>query len=150
MPKKRKKLLWNLLLAFLIFYLMIRLIYVKYYKIDFSTFHTIHFVAAATSPDKEHFVGVTVYKTDTDADVAYICARLTDLNAEHHVPDSKIIYWDKVLAAEIESFNPVSDGDGLYYSTEVDWVDTENFKIHGKIINIYKTWDYRRNFDKLR
>lgn len=120
------------------------IIYKKYYEINYNDYHSIHFVAAADSPDKEHAIGVTAYKTDVDADVVYICMVLYNIKTDSHSQGGKIILWDKVPAADVHSFT--QEADGLKYSIYAEWISNENILVNGRIVNIDKGFDYRRDF----
>lgn len=56
--------------------------------------------------------------------------------------DEKIILWDKVQASEIEL--PGQEPNILKYSVHVEWVNSERVLINGRIVDIDKGYDYRR------
>lgn len=141
MLKKRSIILLALILVLVLY--LIGAIYKKYYKIEFDDYHSIQFVAAADSPDKTHSVGVTAYKKDVDADAVYLCMVLYNAKPNNHLQNGKIILWDKVPASEIELLR--QEPDVLKYSLNVEWINAENIMINGRIVNIDKGYDYRRD-----
>lgn len=141
MKKKRNVIL--LVLIVLLVVCSVNAVYEKYYKINFGDYHSIHFVAAADSPDKKHSVGVTAYKKDVDADEVYLSVVLYNNETDNYLQDGKIILWDKVQASEIELLR--QEPDVLKYSVQVEWINPESILINERIVDINKVYDYRRD-----
>lgn len=115
-------------------------IYDKYYKIDFTQFHSVSFVAAADSPDKNHAVGVTVYQIAPDDSVAYIRGVVYDLTDPQK--REKTILWSKVDSNTIKISN--TELTPPKYSVTAVWLDNHTIVINDHSLDINKTYDYRR------
>ncbi len=139
---KKKKIIVLAFLLLLVSY-TIQMIYKKYYMIRFEDFHVAYLASYADSPDGEHAVSATTYKTEMQAEEVYICIVLYTQKEDESLPDSKIIIWDKVPAIEIET--SAQSRDRPDHSVYVKWVDNKTIMVNGRVFDINKRYDYRRN-----
>lgn len=146
MSKKRVAILLVVVLLLVLY--SADLIYENYYKIDYGTYHSIHLIASADSPDKKHAIGVTAYKEAFEADEVYLHVLLYDIKADgQQERGGKTIMWDKVQASDVEApeRTPGALPGAINYSVYAEWITPESILVNGRIVDINKGYDYRRH-----
>nr|WP_319489852.1 hypothetical protein [uncultured Caproiciproducens sp.] len=120
-------------------------IYNTYYMIDISPFKYVFLSRSIESPDKKHSVGVYIYKTTEDSDIAYIMGTVGMwAKGKGYTEDSKTIFWQKISSNSIKEkpINGITLGNWI----DVTWLDEENVNINGISVNINRRYDYRRDW----
>ena len=91
------------------------------------------------APDNKHTVIVDICKEDKSSNVSYIKGDLAvSKDRVYHV--LKTIYWQKVASREVSNG---LDGDDYWEMCDVEWIDNQHIQINGRVIDIYKGYDYR-------
>lgn len=91
------------------------------------------------SPDNKHTVIVDICKEDKSSNESYIKGELVvSKDRVYHV--LKTIYWEKVASSEVSNG---LDGDDYRETCDVEWIDNQHIRINGRVIDIYKGYDYR-------
>ena len=91
------------------------------------------------APDNKHTVIVDVCKEDKSSNVSYIKGDLAvSKDRVYHV--LKTIYWQKVASREVSNG---LDGDEYWETCDVEWIDNQHIQINGRVVDIYKGYDYR-------
>ena len=91
------------------------------------------------SPDNKHTVIVDICKEDKSSNESYIKGELVvSKDRVYHV--LKTIYWEKVASSEVSNG---LDGDDYWETCDVEWIDNQHIRINGRVIDIYKGYDYR-------
>ena len=91
------------------------------------------------APDNKHTVIVDICKEDKSSNVSYIKGDLAvSKDRVYHV--LKTIYWQKVASREVSNG---LDGDEYWETCDVEWIDNQHIQINGRVIDIYKGYDYR-------
>ncbi|MEY8676305.1 DUF5412 family protein [Thomasclavelia cocleata] len=91
------------------------------------------------SPDNKHTVIVYICKEDKSSNESYIKGELVvSKDRVYHV--LKTIYWEKVASSEVSNG---LDGDDYWETCDVEWIDNQHIRINGRVIDIYKGYDYR-------
>ena len=89
--------------------------------------------------DNKHTVIVDICKEDKSSNVSYIKGDLAvSKDRVYHV--LKTIYWQKVASREVSNG---LDGDDYWEMCDVEWIDNQHIQINGRVIDIYKGYDYR-------
>ncbi len=118
-------------------------IYNYYYKIDITSFAYSFTSRIVESPDKEHSILVSIYKTDEDSDIAYIMGTVGALDdRKGYNKDGRLIFWQKINSDII--INKTIDGVEFSNWVDVTWIDAQNININGITLNISNVYDYRR------
>lgn len=91
------------------------------------------------APDNKHTVIVDICKEDKSSNVSYIKGDLAvSKDRVYHV--LKTIYWQKVASREVSNG---LDGDEYWETCDVEWIDNQHIQINGRVVDIYKGYDYR-------
>ena len=91
------------------------------------------------APDNKHTVIVDICKEDKSSNVSYIKGDLAvSKDRVYHV--LKTIYWQKVASREVSNG---LDGDDYWEMCDVEWIDNQHIQINGRVVDIYKGYDYR-------
>lgn len=109
-------------------------------EIDTSLCHIEYGVCyGLDSPDNKHTVIVDICKEDKSSNESYIKGELVvSKDRVYHV--LKTIYWEKVASSEVSNG---LDGDDYWETCDVEWIDNQHIRINGRVIDIYKGYDYR-------
>lgn len=109
-------------------------------EIDTSIYHIKYGVRyGLDAPDNKHTVIVDICKEDKSSNVSYIKGDLAvSKDRVYHV--LKTIYWQKVASREVSNG---LDGDEYWETCDVEWIDNQHIQINGRVIDIYKGYDYR-------
>lgn len=132
-----------ILLSIIAIFLICKIIYNHYYKIDLANYTYSFYSRAVQSPDKKHSISIIIHKTTQDSDTAYIMGILgASDNNGGYTKGTRTIFWQKVNSNSIKdkTINNVLLSNWI----DVTWLDLQTVQINGITLNINNTYDYRR------